>query len=348
MTEGNVQLVAIGPQDAHFTGEPQVTFFRSTFNRYTNFSTFMKKQLIIGNPKPGGQSTIRIEKYGDLLNYMFLTVAKNDETQMLSNWSNVIESAELMIGGSVVDTQDSIFSEEIAVDTFASTGSKSYPAGLHGGVGSPSFFYPFRFFCCESWTSSLPLCALPYHDVDIRIRWAQNLDPSLSIEFGAMFVTLDTEERVALMKKKQNDILIFQVQKSVPSFEKIQELNFNHPVKFMASSNTDDDNELISRTNKITLKVNGVDISETNYSIPFFTSIPSYYHTTQSSSNAENLFIHPFCLETSRNQPNGSLNFSRVSSFEIHCTRAITRPIYAVNYNILRIQNGLAGLLYAN
>jgi len=279
---------------------------------------------------------------------MFLTVAKNDETQLISTWSNVIESAELMIGGSVVDTQDSIFSEEIAVDTLASTGSKSYPAGLHGGIGSPSFFYPFRFFCCESWTSSLPICALPYHEVDIRIRWSQNLDPSWSIEFGAMFVSLDTEERIALMKQKKNDLLIFQVQKSVPSGEKIQELNFNHPVKFLASSNADDDNALVSRSNKINLKANGVDISEINYSIPYFTSIQSYYHTTQSSSNAENLFVLPFCLDTSRYQPNGSLNFSRLSSFEIHCTQAITRPVYAVNYNILRIQNGLAGLLYAN
>jgi len=26
----------------------------------------------------------------------------------------------------------------------------------------------------------------------------------------------------------------------------------------------------------------------------------------------------------------------------------INDPIYAVNYNILRIQNGMAGLLYAN
>lgn len=348
MSEGNVQLVAIGPQDVHFTGEPQVTFFKSTFKRYTNFSNFMKKQLITGTPRPGGQSTVRIEKYGDLLNYMFLTVVKNGEIQLISNWSNVIESAELMIGGSVVDIQDVSFSEEIAVDTLASTGSKSYPAGLHGGVGSQSFFYPFRFFCCESWGSSLPICALPYHEIDIRIQWAKNLDPLYSIEFGAMFVSLDADERKALMTQKEIDLLIFQVQKSIPSGEKIQELNFNHPVKFLASSNADDKNALVSRTSKVNMKANGVDISEINHTIPYFTSIPSYYHTTQSSSNAENLFIIPFCLDTSRYQPSGSLNFSRVSSFEIHCTQPITKPVYAINYNILRIKNGLAGLLYAN
>jgi len=29
-------------------------------------------------------------------------------------------------------------------------------------------------------------------------------------------------------------------------------------------------------------------------------------------------------------------------------TKNITDPIYAVNYNILRVENGMAGLLYAN
>ena len=48
-------------------------------------------------------------------------------------------------------------------------------------------------------------------------------------------------------------------------------------------------------------------------------------------------------------QPTGTLNFSRVDSFRIVSqTMNITDPIYAVNYNILRIENGMAGLIFAN
>ena len=348
MSSGNVQLVAVGPQDVYFTENPQVTFFKSTFKRYTNFSTFMRKQQIYGEPQPGGMSTIRIEKYGDLLNYMFLTVSKGEEIQLISQWGNIIESAELLIGGAVIDKQDVTFSEEIAIDTLASTGSKSFPANLHGGMGSPSFFYPFRFFCCESWASSLPLCALQYHDVEIRINWSANFDPANTVEFGSMFVTLDEAERTELVNEKLTEMLIFQVQKSSPSREKSQELNFNHPVKFIASGNGNNDNALVSRTNRVSVEANGVELCERNYAIPYFTSIPSYYHTMQSSSNAENLFLVPFCLDTARYQATGTLNFSRLASFKIKCDQPITRPIYAVNYNVLRIQNGLAGLVFAN
>jgi hypothetical protein len=60
-------------------------------------------------------------------------------------------------------------------------------------------------------------------------------------------------------------------------------------------------------------------------------------------------FLYPFCLSTSSLQPTGTLNFSRVTSAKIISESLnIEHPIYAVNYNILRIQNGLAALLYAN
>lgn len=345
---GLAQLVAIGPQDVHLTENPNVTFFESVHKRHTNFATFMKKQVITGNPQPGGLSTVRIERYGDLLNYVFLVATKNDETQLIGDWSNVIESAELVIGGSVVDTQDVVFSEEIAIDTLATNGSKSFPASLHSGNGTQSFFYPFRFFFCEAWATALPLVAMQYHEVEIRIRWSENLDPSYIMEFGARFTSLDEEERRSFAERKELDMVIFQVQKSVPSGNKKQQLSFNHPVKFIASSNFNNDNALVSRTNKLMIQIDGNEVAEYLFSVPYYTSIPAYYHTAQSSSNSENIFIMPFCLECSRYQPTGTLNFSRITSFEIHCNQPITKPIYAVNYNILRLKNGMAGVLYSN
>ena len=349
---GVVQLVSVGVQDTHLTGEPQISFFKSAYKRHTNFSPVTRRQLIQGNPSPGGMSTIRIDRQGDLLNYMFLVATKanvtqTNETQLIADWSNVIQKAELLIGGQVIDTQDVTFSEEIAIDLLATNGSKSFPASLHGGAASQSFFYPFRFFCCENWFSSLPLVALQYHDVEVRITWSPILPPTYRVEFGAHYILLDDQEREWFQNTPQ-DMLIFQVQKSVPSNEKTQELNFNHPVKYIASSNNDDDNALVSRTNKIKLDANGTDITDLNVSIPYYTSVPTYFHTEQSSSNSENIFLYPFCLNTAKHQPSGSLNFSRLDSFKIHCTQVITKPVYAVNHNILRIKNGMGAVMYAN
>jgi hypothetical protein len=83
--------------------------------------------------------------------------------------------------------------------------------------------------------------------------------------------------------------------------------------------------------------------------------VASYYHTSygSSSSAAQDGFesmtlVMPFCLDASKLQPTGTCNFSRMDSARLVSDAAINGAVYAVNYNILRIQNGMGGLLYAN
>ena len=344
---GITQLVAIGAQDVHLTGKPDVSFFRSNFKRYTNFSLTTRRQLISGNPTPGGMSTVRIEKNGDLLNYMFIVaIDGNGQAIDVDSWGDYVEQIELLIGGQVIDTQDSVFTEEIAVDTLANNFSKCYLAGNHGGDASKSRFYPLRFFCCESWGSSIPLVALQYHDVELRIKWGQT--SAVRFEFSACFVCLDTEER-NLLTSSELDLTIFQVQKSPASNQFIHELNFNHPVKYIASSNvTGGNNNLVSPTTRVKLEANGVDITDENLAMPYFTTVQSYHHMDYSYTNTANMFLYSFGLLMNRLQPTGTLNFSRLNSFKIHSTALVNKPVYAVNYNILRIKNGMGAVVYAN
>jgi hypothetical protein len=59
--------------------------------------------------------------------------------------------------------------------------------------------------------------------------------------------------------------------------------------------------------------------------------------------------MYPFCIDTSKLQPTGTLNFSRLDSARlITDNKPISGTIYAVNYNILRIEYGMSGLMYAN
>jgi hypothetical protein len=65
--------------------------------------------------------------------------------------------------------------------------------------------------------------------------------------------------------------------------------------------------------------------------------------------SATDLFVYPFCLDTGKLQPTGTLNFSRLDSARIVNDLSVnTDDIYAVNYNVLRIENGMGGLLYSN
>jgi hypothetical protein len=363
MSGGITQLVAIGAQDAHLVGNPEVSFFRSTYKRHTNFSQTVERQVIQGNISNGGTSTVRFERKGDLLGYVYLSISDSTQSIRLTEvtsvnvWPDLISKVELLIGGQVIDDQDSLFSSNIASDLLAQNYSKSKT-----GVVTDRF-YPLRFFFCENWQSSLPLVSLQYHDVEIRITWgpkatntATGSGDVLRWDCFANFTYLDTDERSELSNKPQN-MLIYQVQKSIGSRTRVQELAFNHPIKFLASSNSSGENTagsvtklgVFSSANKIKFQINGTDVSDFKFATPHFTTTTSYYHVPYDDDNPGDVFLYPFCLDTSKLQPTGTLNFSRLDSARIISqTDNIYDDIYACNYNILRIQNGMGGLMYAN
>ena len=348
MSGGIAQLVAVGAQDVHLVGQPEVSFFRSTYKRHTNFSQTVERQVIQGNVSNNGMSTIRFERKGDMLNYVYLMPIKSDGTQsnIVPDWTTAISKVELLVGGQVIDDQDSFYSTKIAPTLSATSSSKSVAGDLYGG-STDERFYPLRFAFCENWQTALPLISLQYHDVELRITWGSDAD-TYKWEVYANYAYLDTQEREMFAATPQN-MLITQVQKAVASSNRIQELNFNHPVKYLAASNTTAVN-ICTDTNKVKLQINGTDVADFKFGNPNFTSVPLYYHTTHgNSSPGATLFTYPFCLETGKLQPTGTLNFSRLDSARIISDTAVnTDNIYAVNYNVLRIENGMGGLLYSN
>ena len=346
MSGGITQLVAIGAQDAHLVGNPEISFFRSNYRRHTNFAQSVERQVIQGNPVSGGISTVRFERKGDMLGYVYLA-CKDGASASNVSWSSVISKVEVVIGGQVIDTQDFTFSDELATDLFATNLSKSPLGGHYTGGGIAEWFYPLRFWFCENWQSAIPLVALQYHDVEIRITWNDSLSlGTKTIECYANFITLDMSERDAISGGSQN-MLIYQVQKSVASSSKIHELNFSHPVKFIAAAGSS--GALTSPDSKIKIQINGVDLTDYKFARPHYTTVSTYYHVPYGVGNLSDYFVYPFSLDTSRYQPTGSLNFSRLDSARIVSdNETIDSDVYAVNLNVLRIENGMGGLMYAN
>ena len=353
MSGGIAQLVAVGAQDVHLVGQPEVSFFRSTYKRHTNFSQTVERQVIQGNVSNGGMSTVRFERKGDMLNYVYLVPNTGTATVAVADWRTVISKVELLIGGQLVDEQDSTYSTLIAPTLSATSSSKSVAGDLYGGSTNERF-YPLRFAFCENWQTALPLIALQYHDVELRITWgAAAADSSKKWDIYANYAYLDTQEREMFASQPQN-MLITQVQKAIASNAKIQELNFNHPVKYLAASNVTAVNMCLD-TNRTKLQINGTDVADFKFANPNYTSVPLYYHTSHGNSTPGGvagglgLFTYPFCLETGKLQPTGTLNFSRLDSARIvNDTQSVGKDIYAVNYNILRVENGMGGLLYSN
>ena len=124
MSGGIAQLVAVGAQDAHLVGSPEISFFRSTYKRHTNFSQTVERQVIQGNVSNNGMSTIRFERKGDLLNYVYFVPNDGSVTKVVTDWRTVISKVELLIGGQVIDEQDSTYSTLIAPTLSATSSSK--------------------------------------------------------------------------------------------------------------------------------------------------------------------------------------------------------------------------------
>ena len=173
-----VTLVAAG-RDNPLNIDPDFTFFSTVFKRHTNFSSVIDRLNINTKPSNNGSSTSRFEIKGDLLSYVYFVCESPDKFTASRDWSQVIDKIELFIGNQLVDTQYYEYSKKIATDVQASSFSRSVkgPDGL-----TSSYFYPFKFFFCEDWASTIPLIALNYHDVEVVIHWADDVYRQLEVQ----------------------------------------------------------------------------------------------------------------------------------------------------------------------
>jgi hypothetical protein len=102
------------------------------------------------------------------------------------------------------------------------------------------------------------------------------------------------------------------------------------------------------------LQLNGQDrISEREGS--YFDVVQPYQHHTRAPDTGIN--VYSFALRPEEHQPSGTCNFSRIdnavlqlvlSSSTVAGTATAKVRVYAVNYNVLRIMSGMAGVAYSN
>jgi len=124
MAGGLMQLVAYGAQDVYLTGNPQITFWKVTYRRYTNFSIESIEQTFNGQADFGRRVTCIISRNGDLAYRTYLQVTLPEINQYMGNstslatgvgsvyarWldfpgEQLIAQVEVEIGGQRIDRQ---------------------------------------------------------------------------------------------------------------------------------------------------------------------------------------------------------------------------------------------------
>jgi len=238
---------------------------------------------------------------------------------------------------------------------------------------TPSAYVPLQFWFCRNVGLALPLIALQYHEVKLKIKFCPEADIAATtgkslqnIKLWVDYIYLDTDER-RRFAQVSHEYLIEQLQTiKVSSANGPQIFNFNHPVKELiwigeetgtaevgptAGSGTPG---TIDSASKFKIKLNGHDrFSERTRN--YFTKTQVYQHHSGFGGTTvqDSIAVYSFALKPEEHQPSGTCNFSRIDNSELVISNsgdggAGNLRLYAVNYNVLRIMSGMGGLAYSN
>ena len=115
-----MQLVAYGAQDVFLTGTPEITFWKVSYRRHTNFAMESIEQTFSGQADFGRRVTCTISRNGDLAYRTYLQVTLPEINQSMKNatgaqgvyarWMDfigeqLIAQVEVEIGGQRIDRQ---------------------------------------------------------------------------------------------------------------------------------------------------------------------------------------------------------------------------------------------------
>jgi len=116
MAGGLMQLVAYGAQDVFLTGTPEITFWKVSYRRHTNFAMESIEQTFSGQADFGRRVTCTISRNGDLAYRTYLQVTLPEINQdvasgdVYARWldfvgEQLIAQVEIEVGGQRIDRQ---------------------------------------------------------------------------------------------------------------------------------------------------------------------------------------------------------------------------------------------------
>ena len=264
-----LQLIARGRQDIYLVGNPQITFFKQVYRRYTNFSMESQPIYFDGTANFGRRISAIIPRKGDLLHRMMLeislpmVVVGDPDTSWVNGIGHaLIEEVTIEIGEKEIDKQTG---EWLHVWSSLTT-SNSKQTAYYNMVGRQTaytqdaqpgpikLYIPLRFWFCNNIGMALPLIALQTHPVRLTVKFrdlqqlfyrnslqsncTQTIDQVniTDVTLYGDYIYLDIEERRKFASVK-HEYLIEQVQysplNSIPANASVANipLNFNHPIK---------------------------------------------------------------------------------------------------------------------
>ena len=367
MGGGLLQLVAVGVQDIYLIGNPQITFFKTIYKRYTNFSIESIRQTIDGRTDFGQYIQVTIDRKGDLVKDIIFDIL----LPILPSgyyWTNgignvLLKQVDLEIGGQLIDrhysewldiwSQLTINESKIGAYNTMVGNFTSLTSLEDSGLNQLQLHVPMLFWFNREYSMTLPLIALQYHDVVLKIK-LRDLNSCIrnntvstpisgysivSMNVYADYIYLDMDERKKFASNS-HEFLIEQLQfagdSSIGNTETTisKTLNFNHPVKELYWVNIKNDyaqenaltgNQQLNYSfslitpgetfNTAVLQLNGIERFQSRPAT-YFRLVQNYqFHTRYTSKN---IYSYSFSLYPEKQFPSGSCNMSKITTTTIY------------------------------
>ena len=191
MPGGEVQLVAYGEENMFLNDDPQITFFKIIYRRYTTFSIETIEQNFNSNLDFGKKFSIELSKIGDLIHKMWLVIELPNipilydinnivDKRIRFAWARKIAYAlvnyiEIDIGGTIIDRQWGEWMNvlnELNITNFNNnidelTGNVPEVYLLktiyNSNIPSRVLYIPLHFWFCKYAGSALPMLSIEYN-----------------------------------------------------------------------------------------------------------------------------------------------------------------------------------------
>jgi len=204
---GLLILVSVGKENIYLSAQPEITFFKIAYKRYTNFSIEPIPQYFKTTPDFGAKCTINLAKNADLLSSIYLYVElPNIQMENFTNntdniskfaWVNkiglaLINYVEIEIGGYIIDRH---YGDWINIWNEITRNKSTYKSynKMIGNISdltnysqtktSTILYIPLSFWFCLDTGLAVPLIALIHNDVKINVQFndidtCYNISPS--------------------------------------------------------------------------------------------------------------------------------------------------------------------------
>ncbi len=214
-----------------------------------------------------------------------------------------------------------------------------------------------------------------YRNDSVRFSTIVLKDAFLLVEY----IFLDEEERVRFIQGKHEYLIeqvLFNGEKTIDGVNQSFKMGFTQPCKELiwvtqlSLALNKRNNDYFNYTDSMVRSVEGKLIGKnigikgtllfngheriTYREIEYFSWVQAFQNHMNSPN--EGISMYSFCLHPEKHQPSGTANFSKIDSLllrlsvntDIDFTNTAKLRIYARVYNILRIANGISGLVFSN